>query len=113
LDIRVVGQPRALTPEAQEQLVGIGVEAINNAYQHSGATRITATVQYHRRWLRLTVSDDGSGFQGGLDAVKENHFGLMGMQERAALLNAELSIDGRKGSGTTVELTVPARSVYL
>jgi len=113
LDIRIVGKPRALTPEAQEQLIGIGVEAINNAYQHSSATQITATVQYHRRWLRLTVSDDGSGFQGDLEAVKENHFGLMGMQERAALLNTELSIDGRKGPGTTVELTVPARSVYL
>jgi signal transduction histidine kinase len=37
----------------------------------------------------------------------------MGMQERAALLNTELSIDGSKGPGTTVELTVPARSVYL
>jgi signal transduction histidine kinase len=113
LDIRVVGQPRYLTPEAQEQLIGIGVEAINNAYQHSGATRITAIVQYHRRWLRLTISDDGRGFLGGPEAAKENHFGLMGMQERAALLDTELSIDGSEGSGTAVGLTVPARSVYL
>jgi signal transduction histidine kinase len=113
LEVRVAGQPRYLTPEAQEQLTGIGVEAINNAFQHSGATSITATVHYHRRWLRLTISDNGRGFRSGLDAVEENHFGLMGMQERAALLKVALSIDSREGAGTTVRVTAPARSVYL
>jgi anti-sigma regulatory factor (Ser/Thr protein kinase) len=113
LEIRVAGQSRYLTPEAQEQLTGIGIEAINNAFQHSGATSITATAQYHRRWLRLTISDNGRGFRGGLEAVEENHFGLVGMQERAALLNAVLSIDSREGAGTTVKVTAPADSVYL
>ena len=113
LEIRVAGQPRYLTPEAQEQLTGIGTEAINNAFQHSGATSITATVLYHRRWLRLTISDNGRGFRGGLDAVEENHFGLVGMQERAALLNAALSVDSCEGAGTTIKVTAPARNVYL
>jgi signal transduction histidine kinase len=74
---------------------------------------ITATVQYHRRWFRLTVSDNGRGFLGGLEAVEENHFGLVGMQKRAALLNAVLSVDTREGAGTTVRVTAPARRVYL
>jgi signal transduction histidine kinase len=113
VEIRVEGQPRYLTPEAQEQLTGIGIEAINNALQHSGATSITATVHYHRRWLRLTISDNGRGFPGGLETVEGNHFGLVGMQERAALLNADLSVDSREGAGTTVKVTAPARKVYL
>jgi signal transduction histidine kinase/ligand-binding sensor domain-containing protein len=113
LEIRVAGQPRYLTPEAQEQLTGIGIEAINNAFQHSGASSITATVHYHRRWLRLTISDNGRGFRGGLEAAEENHFGLVGMQERAALLNAVFSVDSREGAGTTVKVTAPARGVYL
>jgi signal transduction histidine kinase/ligand-binding sensor domain-containing protein len=112
-EVRFTGQPRYLTPEAQEQLAGIGTEAINNALQHSGASSITATVHYHRRWLRLTVSDNGRGFRGGPEEVEENHFGLVGMRERAALINAALIIDTREGAGTTVRVTAPAQSVYL
>jgi signal transduction histidine kinase/ligand-binding sensor domain-containing protein len=113
VEIRVVGHPRYLTPEAQEQLTGIGTEAVNNALQHSGATSITANVHYHRRWLRLTISDNGRGFRGGLEAAEENHFGLVGMKERAALLDAVLSVDSREGAGTTIKVTAPARNVYL
>jgi signal transduction histidine kinase len=54
---------------------------------------------------RLTVSDDGRGFDPA--AVPEGHFGLIGMGERARLLGGELRIDSSPGHGTTVEVSAP------
>jgi signal transduction histidine kinase len=54
---------------------------------------------------RLTVSDDGRGFDPA--AVPAGHFGLIGMGERARLLGAELRIDSAPGAGTAVDVVAP------
>jgi signal transduction histidine kinase len=55
--------------------------------------------------VMLMVQDDGVGFV--LEKVKGNgRFGLIGMQERADLSGAQLTIDAAPGQGTTVRLQV-------
>ncbi|MBI5960272.1 MAG: sensor histidine kinase, partial [Chloroflexi bacterium] len=55
----------------------------------------------------LDVGDDGLGFD--LAAPRENgHYGLSGMNERAALCGGELKVSSKPGKGTAVRLTVPA-----
>jgi signal transduction histidine kinase len=55
--------------------------------------------------LTLTVADDGVGFDPG--AAPSGHYGLVGMQEQAALIGAELRLDSVPGQGTRVSVSVP------
>jgi signal transduction histidine kinase len=112
LKIEVLGRTRPLTVETHEQLASIGIEAIRNAYRHSGADRITATPDYHRSSLRMIIADNGRGLGGQVAAVEQSHFGLMGMRERAVLLGAKLSIESNEGRGTTIKVSVPRQIAY-
>jgi signal transduction histidine kinase len=55
--------------------------------------------------LRVTVSDDGAGFDP--EAGHAGHLGLSTMAERAAAIGADLTIDSAPGAGTTVTLSLP------
>jgi len=69
---------------------------------------------YDSREFRLRFRDDGRGIdpevleKGGRDG----HWGLRGMRERADRMGAHLKVWSRPGSGTEVELTVPASAAY-
>jgi signal transduction histidine kinase len=80
-------------------------EAISNAARHSGAPSIHVAVGRAGDTLRIVVSDTGRGFDPGLG--RQGGLGLMGMNERAVLLGARLSIESALGRGTRVALDVP------
>lgn len=103
----VNGQPRDLQPNIIEQIYLIGREALLNAVHHSGAANIEAEVEYLPRRLRLRVRDNGRGIDPQiLKSGRDSHWGLLGMQERAANIGAKLRICSRLGQGTEVELSV-------
>src|SRR5262249_26113895 len=85
-----------------------------NAFRHAQARRIEVAILYDRRRLRLRVRDDGKGIdakvlQAGGPA---GHYGLPGMQGRAALGEGQLT--GWRGvrSGTEGGLIIPAAIAY-
>ncbi len=107
--LQVQGSPVRLTPEVEVVLYRVAQEALRNAEQHSGASRIQLKLSFGRDEVRLTVTDDGGGFEvpaapGGFLGV--GRLGLMGMYERALLIGATLTIDSTRGEGTVVALTV-------
>ena len=55
----------------------------------------------------LEISDDGCGIDEGA-AARPGALGLLGMRERAALLNGTLQISSQAGAGTTISLRLPA-----
>jgi two-component system NarL family sensor kinase len=55
--------------------------------------------------MRLTVSDDGGGFDP--ETARPGHYGLVGMRERAEHLRGHLAIQSAPGHGTRVEASVP------
>jgi hypothetical protein len=61
-DFVVKGTPHRCLPVVEEQLLHIGQEAMNNAVQHGGATRVGVEIAYDDEHTRLQVSDDGCGF---------------------------------------------------
>lgn len=87
-------------------------EGVTNARKHAGARLVTvaATVR-PGNGVRLTVTDDGKGFDpSGIDtADSEQGLGLHLLQERAALLGGRFEIASAPGAGTTLTLDIPPR----
>ncbi|HKE48544.1 MAG TPA: triple tyrosine motif-containing protein, partial [Rhodanobacteraceae bacterium] len=112
--VTVEGSPRALHPIVEEEVRRIGEEAISNAFQHARAANIDAGIAYDRHELVLRVQDDGVGIDASLlgGNGKEGHFGLTGMRERAEKIRGEIRFESRRGAGTEIQLTVPARVAY-
>lgn len=104
----VTGNPASLNPELQQQIYFIAREAVTNAFRHSNATAIEAELQYSARRLCVIVRDNGCGIDPELlDSVRNCHWGLVGMRERAENIDAQLKIWSRPGAGTEVEIAVP------
>jgi signal transduction histidine kinase len=106
--LTVEGAPRSLRPLIAEEIERIGGEALNNAFRHARAKRIDVQIQYAPDSLSLRVSDDGAGFEVAAwnDNVQVEHWGLMGMRERARKIRAQLEVTSRPGQGTAVKLHV-------
>jgi signal transduction histidine kinase len=105
LTVSSTGAPRLGTAAVVENLVFIGQEAVSNAVRHGHASRVTVSLDYEADAMRLTVSDDGGGFDP--ETARPGHYGLVGMRERAEHLRGHLAIQSAPGRGTRVEASVP------
>jgi two-component system sensor histidine kinase DegS len=85
-------------------------EMLNNAIKHSGANLARVTIRLNKN-LIVKVSDNGRGFDTSgskTDLLKENKFGLIGMEERLQQLGGRMKISSRPGKGTNILLVIPA-----
>ncbi len=86
-------------------------EACENALRHAQAKNIKIFGKLEDKEINLQLQDDGTGFNLGdnsldLDAlIAQNHFGLAGMQERAAIIGAEFTINSSPKAGTHIQIT--------
>jgi len=115
LRFRVIteGTPHELHPIVRDEIARIGNEAISNAFRHAKADSIEVLVVYTGSRLSVTIADDGVGIASNvLQSGRDGHFGLTGMRERAKRIKAEFSVASRQGSGTTINLTIPAQLAY-
>ncbi len=92
-------------PELETAIYRIIQEALTNASKHGGACSAEVVVVEDDATVRITVSDDGAGFD--TDASTEG-FGLLGMRERATLLEGTLAVESRPGHGTVLRATLPS-----
>jgi signal transduction histidine kinase len=112
LDYRVRGVPRVLRPELETVVFRVAQEAVTNVVKHAGAQRARVTLSYEDRSVRLTVADDGTGFNVDPDRrTYAGHWGLLGMRERASQLRGKLVVRSAQGTGTTIMLRVPSRDL--
>lgn len=88
-----------VAPAVWDGLVGVAREAVTNAARHSGSPTVQVTLSHGR----LTVGDDGSGFDPAYGRL--GGFGLTSMRERADAIRAALTITSAPGHGTCVEVT--------
>jgi len=94
-----------LAPDVEQCIYRITQEAVENVVHHANAKRVSVKMEPNGSNLRLTVQDDGLGFD-PRDKANTGHFGLVGMHERAELSGGKLSIDSKKGKGTKVVLEI-------
>jgi len=104
------GQIKRLPPEREIAVYRIAQEVLSNIARHAGAKTAQVSATFEAPHFVLRVQDDGRGFvvpERVADLAASGHYGLMGMQERAELIGARLSIQSAPGAGTVVELRLP------
>lgn len=102
VDVNIAGL--AMSLEQQTALYRIAQEALNNVVKHAQAGKVTLRLLCQATTVVLEVIDDGVGL---LPDGPQQTYGLRGMADRARLLDAQLDVIGRPGSGTTVRVAVP------
>ncbi|SDG21728.1 hypothetical protein SAMN05421505_102287 [Sinosporangium album] len=79
-------------------------EALANVERHSHALIVSVAVTYGDRGLRLTISDNGIGFDATLPGP-----GVLGMRRRFTDLGGSLTVNSVPGEGTTISASAPRR----
>jgi len=107
--VEVTGRDRRLSPDLELALYRVAQEAIQNVRKHSGATKVIVTAEFEMDTVRLTILDNGRGF----DVTEElpelavrGRLGLIGMEERVRLFGGKLSIKSAPSKGTTIAVEI-------
>jgi signal transduction histidine kinase len=103
------GQERPLDAQKAMSIYRIVQESLNNMIRHAGAQNGWVELEFTDTEVFVRVRDDGQGFvvpTNPAEFPEKGHFGLLGLQERAELINAELEIHSTPGHGTTIILQV-------
>lgn len=93
--------------EIRHNLFLIAKEAINNAAKYSGCTEASIEFAYSYPVLKMTITDNGKGFDTSLET---NRNGLRNMKYRAEKTGGKLAILSALGKGTQIILSVKARN---
>jgi len=100
VDLKVDGEIDGLTNDMEVAIYRILQEALNNIRKHAHATEAKVWAQFAKRYIRLTVQDNGQGFEvpeAITDFASDGSFGVMGLQERAQLFGGEVTIKSSPG----------------
>jgi signal transduction histidine kinase len=101
------GRSRRLSADLELTLLRIAEEALRNVERHSGATNVVLRLAFTAKGTRLMIADDGEGMEpipSPSELLSSNRFGLIGMEERARLAGATLSLRSRPHGGLVVEV---------
>jgi signal transduction histidine kinase len=104
------GPEQTIDPSIKIALFRITQETLNNIIKHANARQVNIQLSFEMEGIRLRVRDDGRGFNPNEEVRKTQGrlpLGLIGMQERAALLNGTFVISSVPGRGAQVEVKVP------
>lgn len=100
--------PADFPEEVTVQIVRIIQEALTNVRKHAGAKKVTVRFDREDGHVRITIQDDGRGFDPSTVGGKEGQaFGLEIMRERTKGIGGTLDLDSRPGHGTRIIVRVP------
>jgi signal transduction histidine kinase/ligand-binding sensor domain-containing protein len=113
-DVQIKETPVEIVPHIKDELFCIAREAITNSFRHADAHEIGATLDYGKRALSMICHDDGCGIEPEtMESAPRQHYGMLGMRERARRIGATFSCDSKPGEGTTVTVRIPASRAYI
>lgn len=96
----------ALGRDSEIVVYRVAQEAMANAAKHAAAGVIEVELEAEGSWVRLTVRDDGRGFDPRAVPVEEGHYGLVTMRERVDMVGGDLRIRSAPGDGTEIVAAV-------
>lgn len=95
-----------LTPQQEDALYAIAMEALNNTLKHAQAQAVRLSLHKAPGEIRLVIADDGAGFE-PQDPASHSGMGLRSLHERTAQIGGNVSLHSAPGEGTTLEVKVP------
>ncbi|MEQ1949247.1 MAG: PAS domain S-box protein [Bryobacteraceae bacterium] len=95
-----------VSPDVATAVFRVAQEALTNVAKHAGATKVEIRLRKQGDHLLLDVDDNGPGMRETIDR-RRNSFGLIGMQERARLLNGTIDFLTSESGGVLLRLTLP------
>jgi signal transduction histidine kinase len=113
VDIEIRGDFSLLSARAKRSLYRIAQEAVNNVVRHAAAKHAQVCVEIMNGQAMLAVRDNGQGFdpqQAMAREIDREHFGLLGIRDRAASLGGTSEVLSQPGAGATVLVSIPVDS---
>jgi two-component system NarL family sensor kinase len=105
-----------LDPQIEMSLYRMVQESLSNITRHSQAAQAWVEVSFISDEFKIEIRDNGKGFVvpvNSSDFSKKGHFGLVGLQERAEIIGADLHLTSIPGLGTTVQVHLKDRQNSL
>ena len=99
--------PESIPSDISLCLYRVAQECLNNIAKHSGARKATVAIRRDKDGILWSVSDNGRGFDPGLVA-DQSGLGLVGIRERARLVDGTVSITSQPRKGTRIDIRVPS-----
>lgn len=106
VELSLKGVGGSFPPDVALGLYRIAQEALANTVRHAGAKAVSVTLRATANTARLTVTDDGRGFDPDA-ARRKGGVGLMSIEERARLLGGRCRVTSAPGDGARIEIAVP------
>ncbi len=111
--LQVDGKEKQLEKHVEVGIFRIIQESLNNVCRHAETKTANVRILFTESHMALLIADNGKGFnQEELEEKRKNsqgggHFGMTGMEERAKIIGAELTVTSEAGKGTRVHLNYP------
>jgi len=115
-ELCITGDRHRLPLDVELALYRIVQETLNNVRRHAQASNVRINVEFVDSRIRVSVRDDGQGFElsgSPGDFAYAGKFGLLGIQERVQLLHGHFQVQAGRGKGTTVSVEVPTEGYLL
>jgi PAS domain S-box-containing protein len=99
------------TSAVRTVLYRVAQEALTNVARHSKASSAEVSIETLADVVRMTIKDNGQGFQvsGKAGSRRKNRLGLIGMRERVELIGGNLQVLSAPGGPTTIRVEIPAK----
>jgi len=104
------GAERRFSSEVELTLFRAIQEALRNVWKHAGASKAEVAIAFNEGSVRVTVSDNGKGFEPSEKTeslARMGKLGLVGIEERMRLLGGSLKVESAPGRGTTLIAEAP------
>jgi signal transduction histidine kinase len=110
------GYPSPLNSEVAQHLYRVTQEALTNVGRHAQAKNVTVTLSFSPQAVTLTITDDGIGLNGqmanaaqitGNGSIPKQGFGLVSMQQRAGLMQGQVTFETPETGGTQIKVVIP------
>src|SRR6185295_2537451 len=106
IDFEAENLPRDLPRGISLCLYRVTQESLQNVIKHSGAALARVIVKFENGEVRLSVSDNGNGFDPSATKAREA-LGLISIDERVRAAKGDSRVVSRVGAGTKIEVCVP------
>lgn len=110
VNFHVAGREHRLSPDVELAFYRIAQEGLSNIARHAQAGNADLLLRFDPDFTTLAIRDDGIGFEvpeSPAEMTSSGHFGLLGIQERAEIMSAQLLIESQPAKGTRLTISLP------